>query len=453
MKVVLCFPPTLRQSAIPILKGSTPNPPLGLAYLASSLEQAGHKVKIIDSPHMHYNYKEIFREIKKFEPNVVGISSLTFSFYDSIKILKIVKKNLPNCITVLGGVHPTALAKEILTEYSFVDVIIKGEGELTFVELLEKKKNKQYSDVKGIVYRDEKRIIENKPRKRIENLDDLPFPAYHLLPMEKYTGRYNWFNIERKRDIKPIGRIITSRGCPYNCAFCSSKLMWGKQVFLRNPEKIVEEIKFLKEKYKMNFIEFSDETFTIDQKRTEKIRLLLKKEKIDVSFLCNTRTNLFNKEIANSLKKMRCNIVFFGFESGVQKTLDFLNKGIKITDSIKAVENARDAGLTIIGNFIIGVPGETKENINQTISFARKLDIDFPSFTILMPFPGTPIYDYAVRNNLLLTKNWSKYAGSSIVMKTPGISPFELKFYLLKAYFVTRQKSKALVSPNLIKTE
>ncbi|MHA1558650.1 MAG: B12-binding domain-containing radical SAM protein [Alphaproteobacteria bacterium] len=427
---------------ISAIRGEPYTPPMGLAYLASSLEQAGHKVRIVDSVNMNYSHKEIYREIKNFEPDVVGSDSFTASIYESLKILKNVKESLSNCITVLGGYHSTALAKEILMQHPYVDIIVKGEGEKTFVELLEKKKVKQYSAVKGIAYRYNNRIVENEPRERIKDLDSIPFPAYHLLPMKKKSGTHNRFNIQRDvKHVGTIGRILTSRGCPHNCAFCSSHCMWGGKIYLRKAEKIVEEIKLLTDKYNIKLIKISDETFAIDKKRTEKISNLLKKEKIDVSFGCNTRTNLFDKYTASLLKKMGCNLVFFGFESGVQKTLNFLNKNISINDSINAVKKAKDEGLNIMGNFIIGVPGETKENINHTIFFAKKLDINLTTFTILTPYPGTKIYEYAVKNNLLLTTDWSKYYATNSVMRIPGISPFELKLFLLKGYFVTRQKS------------
>ncbi len=447
MRIVLCFPPISNQIFLQILRRGITSPPLGLAYLASSLEEAGHNVKIIDSLAMNYNQGDIYNQIKSFEPDVVGVSSSTQAVYDSLKILKNVKENLPGCLTLLGGPHPTALAKELLLECPYVDVVIKGEGEKTFVELLEKKKKIKYSEVKGIVYRCGDRIVDNGPRVRIKNLDDLPLPAYHLLPMEKYLAKIKGDALDKKNiSIQLSGNILTSRGCPYNCSFCSSRVIWGNNIIMRKPEKVVEELKFLVDKYKRKYIEFSDEFFTINKERVKRIGELIKKEKIDIGYSCNSRVNLFNKEIAHSLKNSGCQSVFFGFESGVQKILDFLCKGFKVEDSFKAVKNAKAYGLKVNGHFIIGVPGETRDMINKTIDFALKLDLGRSNFSFLTPYPGTKIYEFAERNSLLRTKNWLKYNLYNIVLHTPGIKPFELKLYYYKALFSTGFKKDFLKS-------
>jgi len=411
--------------------------PVGLAYLGSTLEEAGHKVKILYTFNSKKGIIDFKNELDKYDPDVVGISSTTIDIHVCLQLVNITKEQNPNCLTVLGGAHPTVCGKEILNQNHNVDVIVRGEGEVTLKELLEKKNKKDFVSVKGISFRFNKKIIENPERKNIEDLDSLPFPAYHLLPMKEYINWRKLFNvIEFGKTGSSYASITSSRGCPFNCTFCSSRRMWGNKWRIRSPENVIEELKILRYKYKKKYIYFIDDTATIDKKRMSKICQLIRKEDIDISWECSTRVDLFDKNLAKELKKSGCVNIYLGLESGVQETLDFVCKGIKVEDSIRAVKIAKDAGLTIESNFIIGVPGETKEKINKTISFVKKIDIEYPSFTILTPYPGTKIYEYAEKNNLLLTKDWSKYNLTGSVMKVPGITEKELKALYIKANLI-----------------
>ena len=427
MKILLVQPPAWVVG--------TPVPPLGLAYLASCSEKIGNKVKIIDSVIMDYNFEDIEKEIKNFDPNLIGATSPTQHIYNALKIVKIAKENNPNCVTVLGGPHPTVTAKETLQENKFVDVIVRGEGEATFVDLLENISN--LHRVKGISYREKDKIIENMAREYISDLDSLAFPAYHLLPMEKYKIKYVRFDLGRVGSIgDQYCAISTCRGCPYNCSFCSSRALWGKKWRARSAENVIDEIKFLKDKYNVKIIDFMDDTFTINKERVLKISELTKKEGIDISWTACTRVNLFDKDIAKSFKKGGCRLINFGLESANQQTLDFLQKGFTIDDSLKAVKNAKEENLNVAANFIIGVPGENRKMINKTILFAKKLNLKAPTFSILNPLPGTKIYENAKQNNLLLTKDWSSYTPFESVLNLKNISPVELKRLQLKSYLV-----------------
>lgn len=425
MKILLIQPP---------FEGvRTVGPPIGLGNLASCLETRGHKIKIIDSVILGYKLEDIHREIKKTDPDVVGVTSTTRHIYDAISIVKLAKEYNPNCLTVLGGPHPTVMAKELLEENNHVDVVVRGEGEITFTELLSK--NRQgWKEVKGITFRSNGKIIHNDDRPFIEDLDSLPFPAYHLLPMNKYKVMMELSDIDAfGKPRQQYGAISTCRGCPYDCVFCSSKTLWGRRWRARSPENIVEELRLLREKYNMRIIDFMDDTFTIKKERTKAICRKIKEEKLDISWICSSRVDLFNREIANVLKQAGCKIVFFGLESGVQKTLDFLCKGFTIEQSKKAVQIAKDIGLGVTSGFIIGVPGETKEMINKTITYAKNLNLTTAAFSVLTPFPGTQIYKYAVENDLLITKDWSRYTPSNPVMKIFGLTPKQVKWYFVKA--------------------
>jgi radical SAM superfamily enzyme YgiQ (UPF0313 family) len=378
--------------------------------------------------------RHIGKEIKNFDPDVVGVTATTRYIYDALEILKNAKKNNPNCLSIVGGPHATVRAKELLQNNSYVDAVVRGEGEKTLTELLENWYSKNLSGIKGISYRANEKIIENIDRELIQDLDALPFPAYHLLPMKKYSIGLIDGGLLGKQG-QQYGAIITSRGCPHDCIFCSSRRLWGRKWRARSPENVVEELEVLTNKYGKEVIHFMDDTFTVDKKRTIKICKLIRDERIDVSIICVTRVDVFNEEIASELKKAGCSLVYFGFESGVQKTLDILNKNFKLEDSVKAVNIAKKVGIDAAGFFVMGLPGETREMINKTINFASKLGLKSAEFNIVVPYPGTKLYKTAEENNMLLTTDWSKYETSKSVMKLPGLKAKELKELKRKAYF------------------
>lgn len=407
--------------------------PLGLASLGACLENSGHNVKIIDAAAMDYNLRSVIKEVKRFDPDVLGISVPTHSVYDAFKIVVATKNFNPNCLTVFGGAHPSVLPEETLRECSLVDIIVRGEGEITFTELLEKYEKKglqNLTDVKGISFRNNGNIIRNPDRPLIEDLDSLPSPAFHLLPIEKYK---DFKKIPQLGVKEKVGFLTSCRGCPYNCIFCASCALWGKNWRSRSPQKVIEDISILRDKYGFKIIEFVDDNFAVDKNRTAKICEMIRKEDIDINWIFTTRTDMVDRELISTVKKSKCYLIGFGFESGVQKILDFLCKGFTIEDTLRAVKIAQSEKMCIVGNFIIGVPGETKDMINQTISFANKLDIDAVYFSFLTPFPGTRIYEYAKENNLLLSKDWSKYTAAQPVMKIPGLTSFQLYWLMLKA--------------------
>ena len=405
-------------------------PPIALAYIGSYLEKANHKVKIVDCLIEKYDKDDVKREIKHFDPDVVGVTANTQIIYDAMKIAQIAKEHNPNCITVIGGPHVTYMAKETLEECSFIDVVVRGEGEITLLELLDKKSS-NWNEIKGITYRLNGKIVSNADRGFIDDLDSLPFPAYHLLSMDKYKAYGHlikeWING------KSFAGVLTSRGCPYNCTFCASKTL-GKSWRARSPENIIEEIKILRDKYGKKDIEFLDDTFTVSEKRTERICKLIKQEDLDISWFCSTRVDCFTKKIAETIHKSGCHSVFFGIESGVQENLDFFNKGFTLEKAEQSIKIAKKAGLNVIAYFIIGLPQDNKKKIWQTIKFAKKLNPKIALFSQLTPLPGSKVYDMAEENNLILTKDWSKYITMyDPVIKIPGLTNDELIKYLKNA--------------------
>ncbi|KXA99004.1 hypothetical protein AKJ42_03885, partial [candidate division MSBL1 archaeon SCGC-AAA261C02] len=327
MRSVLISPPA--GSAIESRFGSV-GIPAG-AYLAPILEDEGHKVKIIDSSTMGYNLEDVKQELKEFSPEFVGISSLTTSIYQAYGVAKAAKELEPDCTTVIGGAHATSAAEEVLGECPHIDIAVRGEGEETLRELVS---SKNLSSIKGITYREDGEIVENEDRKIIRDLDLLPFPAYHLLPMEKY----------KVGGIK-YATMMTSRGCPFDCIFCSSSEICGKTWRAKSPERVLDQIRLLKEEYGRREIEFLDDTFTLDNERARKICDLLIEGGLDVSWSCSSRVDTIDNSLAEKLKEAGCHTVYMGIESGVQKILDKLKKGITLEQVKKAVRSVKEAGL------------------------------------------------------------------------------------------------------------
>lgn len=418
-KVLLILPPS--TSAIKEILGIT-SPPLGLAYIASFLEKEGNDVKIIDSLAENFDLHRIDREIGRWNPDMVGVTSTTPNFYDALKVAKIAKMH--DCRVVMGGPHVTFMDIETLEKTPFVDYIIRGEGEITMHELVKSlEKGIEPKRVTGLTYKSKGIIKRNPPKTPIKNLDSLPMPAYHLLPMEKYVSeglRY--------------ATVISSRGCPFGCVFCSSSRICGKRWRARSTEKVVEEVQLLRDKYKVQSIEFVDDNFTLNRKRVKDICEEFVRRGIDVFWVCGSRVDSVNSELLSNLSKANCLLIYLGVESGSQRILDYMMKGVTLSQSERTVKLAKRYGLEVAASFILGMPDETVSEIEDTIKFAIKLNPEFAQFTIATPYPGTKLYDYALENNLLITRDWSKYDTLTPVMRTV-IGVKRLVKLFRKAYF------------------
>jgi radical SAM superfamily enzyme YgiQ (UPF0313 family) len=420
MKICLISPPY--NSAVKSVVGASP-PPLGLAYIASMLRQS-HEVKIIDSNILNYTIGDVERELRSFNPDVVGITSVTPSIYEAYKVAETAKKVREDCIVVLGGPHATFTPRQTMEECKYIDIIVKGEGEETTRELIENiEKGASLKGVKGITFREKNEIIDTEPRPFIKNIDNIPFPSRDLLPMHLYN-----FN-----GVK-YTTMLTSRGCPFGCSFCSSSRLFGGCWRGRSPENVLEEMKIVYEEYGIRNIEFIDDTFTLDQKRAEKICDGIIEQGWDISWGASSRVDTLSRELAEKMKKAGCWIIFLGIESGSQKILDAIGKRITLEQAKKAVKILKEAGIQVLGSFIIGFLQDTKETIKETIKFAKSLNLDYAEFSILTPYPGTPIFDYAKKNNMLLTEDWSKYTATEPIIKIEGISEKEIKALFQKAY-------------------
>jgi radical SAM superfamily enzyme YgiQ (UPF0313 family) len=407
------------------------SPPISLAYLASILRD-GHDVKVLDANVLGYSLDDVRRELKEFYPDVVGITSVTPSIYQADQVAKIAKDVREDCKVVVGGPHATFLPDQTLKKCNFIDIIVRGEGEETIRELAEALDRGEWETVKGITFRKGDKIVSNEPRSFIKDIDEIPFPSWDLLPMDKYQFRGQRY-----------ASMLTSRGCPFNCSFCASSRLFGGFWRGRSPENVVEEIRIFHEKFGIENIEFVDDTFTLDQKRAERICDEVVREGLDISWGASSRVDTLSRRLVGKMRKAGCRILFLGIESGCQKILDTVDKRITIEQARRAVKIVKEAGIQVLGSFIIGFLQDTIETINETIRFAKTLNLDYAEFSILTPYPGTPIYEHAKKNNLLITEDWSKYTGLEPIIRIEGVSSSKLKSLLQRAYltFYLRPKN------------
>jgi len=410
-------------------------PPLNLMYLASSLEEASIPVKIFDDDLYQLGSEKIANAVSKIGPKIVGITATTATIKNSLNYLKNIKDELPNILTVIGGPHPTFMPNEVLKEENSLDVVVMGEGEKTFVDIADtyiKNEDKDLSDVKGIVYRNDERIMLTDPRHLIKDLDSLPFPARHLVPFKEY------------KTSAQAGGMITSRGCVYSCNYCSSSLIMGKKFRTRSPENVVNELEELVYKYGLKDVAFLDDVFMLNKKRAGLIADEIKERDLDVNFVASSRVDMVDKSVLESLKCSGMETLYCGVESGSQRVLDLMGKGITLGQVKSAFKTAKDVGVNIVGSFILGYPGETAKEMDETINFSIKLNPDYSQYSILTPFPGTPIYAMLKKKNLLDTENWDMYTvlKSVINYEKLGLSKKLVERKLTKAYlkFYTRPK-------------
>jgi anaerobic magnesium-protoporphyrin IX monomethyl ester cyclase len=368
-----------------------PQPPIGLALIAAILEKAGYPVTLLDANALQLNPEAVADLVT--DVDVVGITAMTPTIGTALQIAHCLKEQSPHVKIILGGPHVTLLPEETMVSSNDIDVLVLGEGDVTVIDLLKVIENQQsLSSVKGISYRQDGKIIHTSNRSPIIDMDTLPYPAYHLLPWKKYKPH------PPHGMAMPFGAMVTSRGCPYRCAYCS-KPVFGSKYRAQSPERVVEEMEYLQRKFGINEIAFYDDSFTIDKKRVHAIADKIITKKLKIVWTCETRVNLVDKELLTHMKAAGCYAVAYGIESASPEIIKTIQKDITITQVEAAVSASRQLGLQVVGYFMLGSPGETSQTIQDTITFAKKLKVDFAQFSITTPFPATELYEMYKRNN------------------------------------------------------
>jgi radical SAM superfamily enzyme YgiQ (UPF0313 family) len=426
-------------------RGRVLRAPDWLAYATAVLEKEGHEAQLYDFPAKEWDKNHLRELVKKEQPGVVVLDSTTPSIYSDIECAHLCKQVAP-CKVIMVGPHVSIMDEETLRiARGAIDIIARGEYEYTVLEVVNKLEGKgDLEDVLGISYLDKHDgYVRNQDRPFIENLDELPFPAWHHLDVTKYFDGSKLY---------PYIDIIGGRGCPFQCSFCLwPQVMHGKKHRLRTAQNIVDEMEYDLKHWpaiKRGEFFFEDDTFTVNRKRAYAICEEILRRKLTITWSINSRADVVDYELFKLMKKAGCRLLLVGFESGDQGLLDAMNKNITIGRMKEFVDLVKKAGLQIHGCFVLGLPGETRETIEKTIRFALETRMDTVQFSAAIPFPGTEYYRLCKEAGLIEARDWSDWLNEgeqSTVVNYPGLSKNEIeksvdsglkRFYFRPSYMV-----------------
>jgi len=409
-------------------------PHTGIAYLAAVLKQRGMKIKILDM-RLGYTFANLFKVLDEFNPDVVGLTCYSYFFKNTYELVSKIKSQ-GDYIVVIGGPHVSAIRGKVLAETK-ADFAVKGEGEYTFPELCKaiEKETEDFKEIEGLIWRRKSEVVENVDRPFIEDLDTLPFPDYEEFELEKYMCY-----IEKRLP------IITSRGCPYRCIYCSVKISMGNMFRARSPDNVINEMKYWYGKGWRSF-DINDDCFSLNMKRAKKIcDLIIEKGlKITYKLYNGIRVDRTDMELLQKMKASGCDLVQYGVESGNEEVLKMIKKGITLEQAKKAVENSKAVGIRCVVNFIIGHPGENFEKAMDSIRLAKMLPADSVCFYNLVPYPGTELFEWVEKNATFLYSpeiylNEVSYGEGKPIFETREFPAEKRREVLRKGFLLYRKK-------------
>lgn len=403
------------------IKGAMP--PLGLLSVAAYAEREGFRVRVIDLHVEQWTITEFRDALQGLAPRYVGISMMTATAIAANRVACCVKEVHPDCVVVAGGVHADAMPTECLKNDA-IDIVVRGDGEVTFAQIAS---GTPWAEIRGISYRVGDRVVQNAAADVITDLDALPAPAYHLVPMHRYYPAIGAY-----RRLPAINMLMT-RGCPGKCTFCNSAETTLRS---RSADRVVEEIAHLRRTYGIREIQFYDDTFTIFKSNVLRFCALMKARRLGVSWTAFVRTDCLTERMARAMRDAGCHQVLFGVESGDDEILRRIRKPIDRRKTEWAIRVARRAGLEVRAAFMFGNPGETVASMERTLDYAVKLDPDLAIFNVTTPYPGTQMFVWAKRNGYLNTEDWGEYELSGTIMTLPTVTPEEIADAYRRAYKV-----------------
>jgi len=448
MRISLVNPPCNLKLPYHI-KSFCPSIPLGLAYVASVLLEDGHEVNVIDCPAegretqamedgvctIGLSWNDIKSRLSEFNPNIVGIAcAFSSRFKNALAVAAIAKEVNPNIKTVMGGIHPTILPEETLSHEN-VDFAVLGEGEATTIKLLRRinKGANDFSNIDGFGWKLRNHVTVNPKTTFIQDLDKIPFPARHLFPMKEYfnarrsarweTGKESVSNPQRNT-------VITSRGCPFTCTFCSIHASWGYKWRSRSPRNVVDEIKDMTQTYGTNQVSFEDDNLTLNRERMMKICRLILGEKLEIQWDTPNGVSVqtLDKELLTLMKRSGCRTLKFGIESGDPHLLsNVIHKPLTINKVRQVVELCKQLGIFTIGNFVLGMPEETCASIQRTIDLACALPLDELNAAIATPYPKTRLYDFCLEKGYIKEYSYTDFPADDSMETTAMINTPTLK--------------------------
>lgn len=431
--------------------------PLGLAYLASFVEQNGHTARILDMDSLGLSISDLKDVLQKAKPQVIGVSFMTNQFGNALKVAQISKSVFPRVPVVVGGNHVSALPQEIMS-YKFIDFAVVQEGERTFLQLVDSLNNNtnKWESIDGLVFRNNGDIIRNPDRNLIEDLDAIPFPKWDDFHVEAYSEKMLGVPEEL-----PVFSVLTSRGCPGRCAFCSSHTVFRHRFRKRSAANILAELQHLEDKFAARHFNFVDDTLTVDKRRINDLCDLLINARKNYRWIANARVDTVDQELLKKMHYAGCRNICFGVESGDPAVRARIGKKISEEQIINAHQWARQAHLIVSTFFMVGNLGEGRDSVLRTIALAKELRSDYPSCSIATPYPDTRFMEEAEKNKWLITKDWNRYITSPHLdqnyspVSTNGIlNPQELvaAYYKVNAAFtktklITKYGDRYLLNP------
>jgi anaerobic magnesium-protoporphyrin IX monomethyl ester cyclase len=412
-------------------------PPYGIIQLAAYLERKvdNVEIKVLDCNAQQLDWKDMEQQIKYFNPDVVACSALaTCNTYVVLRTLEIAKRVNPNVVTVAGGQHFTATAQESLEAYPEIDVIVRGEGEITFADLVNKVANgSSFSTIQGISFRHNGEITHNLSRPLIQDLDDLPYPGYHFV--KDVVHKYHFRAMSGQK--MPYVLIEGSRGCPHRCTFCSQWCFWQGVWRKKSPQRIADEIDYCFHNFGSRFVWLTDDNFGVGQRARELANEIIQKGIADdLMWFTQARCDdiIRHQDTLPTLRKSGLRWVLLGIENSRQLTLDSFKKKITPEDAKQAVKLLQQHDIFAQAMFIIGERNDTAESIKESRVFINELDPDFVIYAILTPFPGTELFEEAKKNRWIEDSNWAHYDMVHAIMPTETLSRKEVQEELYKCY-------------------
>ncbi len=416
--------------------------------MAASLQQEGHDVEVLDmNCEQIPTTDEFSRRVRASEPDLIGMSTLVMTFKNVADTAHLCKQEFPDCPIVLGGYSATFNHDKILSKYDEFDFVVRREGEETAVELVAEmeKGSPDFSRVRGLTYRENGHIRVNDDRPHIEDLDSLPFPAYELVSHLTY-GAFGGLRVSSQS----MGSILTSRGCPYKCVFCSCSAFTNSTIRWRSPENVVDELELLGDRFGIREYAVVDDIFTLNKEHVVGICKLIKERGLDLEWYCEGRVNQADEGMFREMASAGCRAIYLGIESCVDRILKYYKKGLTYAMAQEASEKAQRAGLDVIGSFILGAPIETVDEMWETVRKAAKLDLDFAQFNVLRITRGMPLWQDLVGQGLVDDDVWEDTltgfdVNPALVSEDAAqlMSQFHRAFYM-RTSFLLRQLMRSL---------
>lgn len=405
-------------------------PPLGLCYLAAVIKSQGWNIKIIDMGPQQVNLQRLNAIIKEYKPAIIGAGAATPTIGSVYKIMETTKNINSQILTIVGGVHPSTLPDEVI-QNEYIDVVIRGEGEIIIDEVIQKFERAGKNEIKGVRGTTQKgngTILTNPSQDLIRDLDTIPFPARELLNLKLYRHP-----LSRNRCSTTL---LTSRGCPYQCIYCSHAV-FGNKYRVRSSENVLNEIEYLIKDYRIREIQIIDDVFSLDVTRLKDICNKIIEKDLDMiwSLPNGIRVDAIDYDTISLMKQAGCYSISFGIESGNEETLKYIKKNISMSSIRRAFSLAKRAGMETVAFIIIGLPNEGKKEINKTIKLMREIKADVVDFHTLIPLPGTEVYNELKKKGNILESDWSKYTfHDKPVFKTECLSREEIGREYIRAY-------------------